>query len=354
MRSKFLTRQGNIVSLDGLFAPSRSRRAYGSSASQNISPDTPYSDARDDLGEPGNMGTRVRRSGRYSGNIEFDQVIGPRPTGRGLRFDDPLPEFDDAPSSNRAQRERQRRQSGSSARERGFTAFAGNRTADRDQWQPSPNGERAQSESAGERRRRERASARADRMFERQYANEATASAPEEGAPRAALYEGRTGSSQRRAVRMQKASEAGPVSAKINPAGWLTNLNVSKRSLRCATAVLCAVLICLFLYTPAQQYYQATREHDRLAAEYAFIEQRNDAIDAQNVALASNAGMEDAVRQKYGYVVQGDETAVVTGLSDSAANGHASDNVEANVLGSAVKAPEAWYTPYLDAFFGVS
>lgn len=209
--------------------------------------------------------------------------------------------------------------------------------------------------SARERRRRERNEARADRMYARQYATEDSGAVEAEGAPRAAVYEGRVGASQRRAARMQKASQAGPVSAKINPAGWFTGANVSKRTLRSVTAVLCLVLTCAFLYSPAQQYYQSIREHDRLAAEYEYIEQRNAVIASQNAALASDAGMEDAVRQKYGYVVEGDETAIVTGLSDSATDtSRGMSNVEANVLSSAVKAPEEWYTPYLDAFFGVS
>ena len=65
--------------------------------------------------------------------------------------------------------------------------------------------------------------------------------------------------------------------------------------------------------------------------------------------------MEDAARQKYGYVVKGDQTAVVTGLSETATDSSRDgENIEANVLTSSVRAPEEWYTPYLDAFFGVS
>mgnify|MGYP007070200066 CR=1 FL=1 len=30
------------------------------------------------------------------------------------------------------------------------------------------------------------------------------------------------------------------------------------------------------------------------------------------------------------------------------------DDIEANILSSTIKAPEEWYTPFLDAFFGVS
>ena len=194
-------------------------------------------------------------------------------------------------------------------------------------------------------------------MFARQFASEASRNdAPAEGAPRPALYKGKMGSSQRRSVRMQQSSAAEPVSAKINPAGWFSNLNLTPRTLKLGTAVLCVVLALVFLYTPAQQYYQSVRAHDKLEAEYAAIYARNVALDRQNDTLASDAGMEDAVRQKYGYIVQGEQVAVVSGLSDHVVGtARAADNdfLEANVLSSAVKAPEEWYTPFLDALFGV-
>lgn len=146
------------------------------------------------------------------------------------------------------------------------------------------------------------------------------------------------------------------MSAKINPAGWFSGLNLTARSMKLGTVVLCLVLVFAFLYTPAQQYYQAQRENARLAAEYASVAERNDALNSNNDTLASDAGMEDAVRQKYGYVKQGEQVAVVSGLSDdlsSSARTANTDSVTANVLSSAVKAPEEWYTPLLDAFFGV-
>ena len=207
-------------------------------------------------------------------------------------------------------------------------------------------------ESAREARSRQRKKTRADKLFAKRYADDAPDAGEAEGAPRAALYEGKVGASQRRAARMQLASQAGPVTAKLNPAGWFSGISVSPRRLKALTAVLCLVLAVVFLYTPAQHYYQSVREHDRLVAEYASIQERNIKLDEQNAALASSAGMEDAVRQKYGYVVSGDETAVVSGLSDEAYE-PSGDGVEANVLSSTVKAPEEWYTPFLDALFGV-
>lgn len=217
---------------------------------------------------------------------------------------------------------------------------------------------RAKSASSRDQRRRQRAKERAGKLYERQYATApGSSAAAEAAAPRAALYEGKMGASHRKSARMQQASTASPASAKLNPAGWFSSLNITKRTLKIATAVLCIVLAFAFLYTPAQQYYQAMREKGRLAAEYAVVEQRNDVIDSQNDSLASNAGMEDAVRQKFGYVIQGDQTAVVSGLSEDAVGTALTANngdLEANVLSSTIKAPEEWYTPFLDAFFGVS
>ena len=211
------------------------------------------------------------------------------------------------------------------------------------------NDNRKQKSTAREERKRQRTKARADKMFDRQVAiaQSREHQAEPEGAPRAALYEGKMGSKHRKSARMQRVSEAGPVSAKINPAGWFSNIPL-------ATAVLCEALVAVFLYVPAQEYYQAQREHDRLVAEYSVVEERNSAIDFENDSLASNAGMEDAVREKYGYIVAGEETAIVTGLSeDTLENIHGASDVEGNVLSSSVKAPEEWYTPFLDAFFGV-
>ena len=118
-------------------------------------------------------------------------------------------------------------------------------------------------------------------MFDRQELNAKTRNQSLESgdAPRAAVYKGKMGSTHRKSARMQRSSEAGPVSAKLNTAGWISNISVNPRLLGIATAAICLVLVGVFLYTPAQQYYQAQRYRDRLAAEYAVIAERNN-IDA--------------------------------------------------------------------------
>lgn len=204
-------------------------------------------------------------------------------------------------------------------------------------------------------RKKKRAKSRADKMFDRQMAASTSASSGE-GGPRAAVYKTKMGSTHRRSTRMQRSSEAGSWSAKINPAGWfsgLSKLKISSAWARVITVALCMVLAGVFLYTPAQQYYQSVREHDRLVAEYVAVYERNVALDRQNETLASDAGMEDAVRERYGYIIEGEEMARVSGLSETALAREGNDEIEANVLSVSVKAPEEWYTPFLDAFFGV-
>ena len=208
--------------------------------------------------------------------------------------------------------------------------------------------------TARDQQKRGKTQGRDERQYTKQRTTDARKSRAAEDAPRAAVYTSEKNASQRKSARMQRASEAEPWTAKINPAGWLSRVNFSSRKARFITIGVCALFVCVFLYTPTQQYYQAMRENARLEVEYAAVAERNAALDAHNEALASDAGMEDAVRQKYGYVIAGEQTATVTGLSDEVdATKRADAEVEANILASSIKAPEEWYTPILDTIFGV-
>lgn len=322
-----MAKRTNIVDFDQARAASRSRRASQA--------------ARKGAGRPSNYPQQNENDFETREGSRAPQRSGARPSGSaGQQGRDGRNERPDRQAPPRSRKRQQPR---------------ANATGERRSPEPAK-GRRPQPIDAREQRRRDRTKARAEKMFDKQFSAEAGQMAEREGdAPRAALYEGKMGSTHRKSARMQRASEAGPVSAKVNPAGWFSKLTVAPRTVRIATAALCAILIGLFLYVPAQQYYKSVREHDRLEAEYAVIAERNQVIDEQNDSLAGDAGMEDAVRQKYGYVVKGDQTAVVTGLSDRTTDSSRDgEQIEANVLSSAVKAPEKWYTPYLDAFFGVS
>ena len=113
--------------------------------------------------------------------------------------------------------------------------------------------------------------------------------------------------------------------------------------------VACLVLACVYLYPTARQYYLSVRECDRLQAEYAAIEQRNEAIQSEVDALGTSEGVEDRARKELGWAKVGEHAATVRGL----------DGVEdestftASIVAGSTQVPETWYSVWLDPFFGV-
>ncbi len=217
-----------------------------------------------------------------------------------------------------------------------------------------------------EKKRKERNKLKAEKMFARQFGDDNTStkrssSFPSgendqpEGAPRPALYKGQMGAKHRKSSKMQQQVQGQPSSFLADRFSYLLRLvdhPAFPRVARIATLGICICIVSFCLYTPAQHFYHAQRENERLVAEYSVIKERNNALDIQNDILASKAGMEDAVRKKLGYVKDGENAAVVTGLSDATVGkNRKSENVEASVLSRSVQVPEAWYTPFLDTFF---
>lgn len=194
--------------------------------------------------------------------------------------------------------------------------------------------------------KRTRAKEKADRRFAAQYGG--SESADKAAGPRAAVYKGEMGSQHRKSSRMQnEAGEregraSGSTSAAKKPRTF------SGFKLAGAVAAVCLVFSCAFLYGPAQQLYQETRERDRLAAEYDAIQQRNEAIQGEVDFLSSAGGVEDAAREEFGWVKKGEKAGSVSGVEvvdDS--------NFTASIVPGSIPAPETWYSGILDPLFGV-
>ena len=139
----------------------------------------------------------------------------------------------------------------------------------------------AQAEGAAERaaeeradRRRAKAKSKAKAKAERAYAKQFGSDVPSgEDGPRAAVYKGQMGASQRRAQRMQEGE--GAPSANRRKAGFslasLSGIAQTRGFMVGAVVAACLVLSFMFLYGPAQQYYCSVRDHDKLAIEYAAL-----------------------------------------------------------------------------------
>lgn len=247
---------------------------------------------------------------------------------------------------------------------------------------------------AREAKRKARRKAKAEKAYAKAYGADSSSSASgnpqrsadssgagagSEAGPRAALYKGKMGSSQKRSSKMQSKAAKGPSSQSIGkpsksgrgaPAasgessimGKVASASASipkvaisgKGSVaikRFAKPLVVLGVIALFavaLYGPAQQYYVQMRETDRLEAEYSAVSQRNDSLQSEIDSLKTDEGVEDRAHEDLGYVMEGDETATVKGIEID----DDSEEFSSNVANGSVPAPETWYSPVLDMLFG--
>ena len=156
--------------------------------------------------------------------------------------------------------------------------------------------------------RRKRQKDRADKKFDKQFGGSSRTSDAPAGS-RAAVYKGEMGANHKRAARMQNdaAGKARTFSlASLNPLALLSSGKQSPKAIAGLGFVACLLLTCWFLYTPAQQLYHSVREHDRLEAEYAAIEQRNASLESEVGTLQTDAGIEDRAHEQFGWVPEGE------------------------------------------------
>lgn len=214
---------------------------------------------------------------------------------------------------------------------------------------------RREGEASGRSKREERKRAKrkekADRKFDRQFGSDDAASAAAAGGSRAAVYKGEMGSKQRKATRMQRdgANEGARTLAASNRKERTGN-RVLLGLAKVAAVAGIAVVLGAFLYEPAQQYYQALREHDRLEAEYQAVEERRGRLQADLADLQTDSGLEARAHQQLGWVKKGEQTANVRGLDVEITE---NSLLQANIDPADIELPQTWYSPILDPFFGV-
>lgn len=188
--------------------------------------------------------------------------------------------------------------------------------------------------------------ARADKAFDARYAE---STRPSSGAEttRAALYKGQMGASHKRSARLQEREKTGS-KTKLSVSFFRRDWMQSPKFIGVATVIVCFVISCAFLYPAAKDYYVAIREQAQVQAEYQALEQRNAAIQSEVDKLSTGEGIEDKAREEFGWVKSGDNSVSVYGLE-----GVDRSSVNANVLEDSIPAPTTWYSPILDALFGV-
>ena len=206
--------------------------------------------------------------------------------------------------------------------------------------------------TAADRRRakaKARPKAKACRAFEKQFGGQATES---DDSPRAAVYKGQMGASQRRAQRMQ-ADEAAPSRnrrrARFSKDALMGAMG-SRTFMIGAAVAACLVMSTVFLYPTAQRYYCSVRDHDKLVIEYDALVDRNQELQSDVDSLQTDAGVEQRAHEQLGWVKKGEESANVRGLNlEETQQG---STITPNISSDSVQAPDTWYSPLLDLVFG--
>lgn len=162
------------------------------------------------------------------------------------------------------------------------------------------------------------------------------------------------GRQARRTSHMQSAASALPAFARLRSLDVLGRFELPRGPFVAAASIVMTVFVAAFLYAPAQSYYQAMRENQRLEMEYAALQSRNAAIEAQNDSLSTAAGVETAAHEEFGWVKKGEQTANVSGLSSESESAGSLTTYQSEVKSADIAMPTTWYSPLLDAVFGVS
>lgn len=199
---------------------------------------------------------------------------------------------------------------------------------------------------------RARAKARADKAFDKLFPGKQVDDA---AGPRAALYKGKMGSSQKRAQRLQRggagAADGASSRRMPNATGILSSIATSRKAVVGLAVAACFAITCFSLYGPAQTYYHAVRQHDQQQAELAAVEARNAELQSTVDYLQTEAGIEQSARDELGWVRDGENSVYVQGLDvDDEDSGTAS--TAGSIVPGSVDAPETWYSPILDVIFG--
>lgn len=188
---------------------------------------------------------------------------------------------------------------------------------------------------------------RAERDFEMQVPQDR--SSQEQEAPRAGVYRGEMGRNQKRAQRMQ-GSKFG-FSLPFSLPSFGKSVGTSRVLVSVAMTVCLLMVGAYFVYWPAQDYYVTMRENAQMAAELEAINNRNDEISQRVDLLSTDAGVEDKLRNDFGWVNEGENAVRVSREGSSEINTSAAER-SADVVSGSVPAPDTWYSGVLDKVFG--
>ena len=209
--------------------------------------------------------------------------------------------------------------------------------------------EHAAARRSAQRKQNESFSREFDRTIGARERARARAEQQEQGS-RAAVYDMRMGSTQRKSVRSMAEGENGKRGFSLPFAVPFTG-SISAWATRGIVSLIAVVFAVTMLYFPCQNYYNETRQLQQLQAEYDALQEYNTQMQNQVDYLNTDEGIEDYARSELGWIRPGEHVVSVEGVTPSTDTSRSNDRVYAIPAGS-VAAPDTWYSGFLDVIFG--
>ena len=111
----------------------------------------------------------------------------------------------------------------------------------------------------------------------------------------------------------------------------------------------CLLVAVLALYPVLRGYYIVVRANELLNLELSAVLERNERISEQTKALNTVEGIEDRVREQFGWVHSGEDAVNIPGLQIS----ESTTVLPAVVDAADIQLPSTWWTNFLDTLFVV-
>lgn len=124
-----------------------------------------------------------------------------------------------------------------------------------------------------------------------------------------------------------------------------------EHSWRIPAIIGCIILFAVIvLYPVGRDYYKTMRTEQRLQAQLDAVNERNEAVQAENDALQTEEGVENQARSDLGWVREGENSAVVTNEQGTVDN---ASRLPDHLDEKSITAPQTWYYTILDTIFFV-
>ena len=131
--------------------------------------------------------------------------------------------------------------------------------------------------------------------------------------------------------------------------GLLERLNITRGKAIAIVVLVMLVLSIAIVYPAAREYYVAQRGYERANIELSQVQDRNAQIQGTIDFLSTDQGVEDYVREQYGWVKYGEIAGAVTGLPPKTAT----TQIPAQVDKKSIAGERTWANNILDFIFAV-